>query len=58
MGMTDLQFKDFLRGLIDDLESAMEKEDKEQTDAKLEKMLERFRKAVEEEPLHTSKLCT
>ena len=48
MGMTDLQFKDFLRGLIDDLESAMEKEDKEQTDAKLEKMLERFRKSVED----------
>ena len=48
MGMTDLQFKDFLRGLLDDLESAKSKEDKEKTDEKLERMIERFKKAVED----------
>ncbi len=48
MGMTDLQFKDFLRGLLDDLESAKSKKDKKETDEKLDRMIERFKKAVED----------
>ena len=48
MGMTDLQFKDFLRGLMDDIQGAKDEKDKAATDEKLEKMLKRFRAAIED----------
>lgn len=39
MGMTDLQFKSWLKQIIRGLESAKEKENKEETDKKLDELL-------------------
>lgn len=51
MGMTDLQFKDFLRGLLDDIAStrkALQEDKPEDADKALERLEERFKAAIED----------
>ena len=42
-GMTDLQFKSFIRQLVGQLEDARNKPTLEETQDKLDKMIDRFR---------------
>lgn len=42
-GMTDLQFKSWLRGLVEDLEEVLEMETLEERHAKLDKMITRLK---------------
>ena len=48
MGMTDLQFKAFLRGLLADLERVKETPGAEEKDKELEAIIELHRKALED----------
>lgn len=48
MGMTDMQFKDFLRGIIDDLKEAKTAGVSEEAEAKIEKLIKRFEAALED----------
>lgn len=48
MGMTDLQFKDFLRGLMSDLQNVKKSESLEEVEEKVDELLERFAKTVED----------
>ena len=47
MGMTDRQWASYLRGLIDDIEDALEVAKDPESIAKLEKLLTRLRKDLE-----------
>ena len=47
MGMTDMQYKDFLRGLVTDLERIQELNTGEAAGKEIEKLLERFRATIE-----------
>ncbi len=47
MGMTDLQFKSFLRMMVNYIEEAKAEESKEGTDEKLDKVLENLKADLE-----------
>lgn len=46
-GMTDLQFKDFLRGLIINLEDAKNASSVDEKDQRIEKLINRFQTCLE-----------
>lgn len=48
MGMTDTQFKSWVRFLLDALLEAREEQDPEKRDAKLEKILDNLQKTLED----------
>lgn len=47
-GMTDLQFKDHLRGLIYALEDVRDEQDVEKKDEKIQKFIDRLSKTLED----------
>lgn len=47
MGMTDLQFKSWLKQIIRGLESAKEEHSKEETDKKLDELLQDLREDLQ-----------
>lgn len=47
MGMTDLQFKSFLKMLLDELEDIKEKGVSEEAEKKIERLKERFQSDIE-----------
>lgn len=48
MGMSDMQFKDHLRGLIDNLESIKAKGVSDEAANEIDKLIKRFEKALED----------
>lgn len=48
VGMTDLQYKDHLRSLVDDLKEAKEAGVSKEAELKIDKMIKRFEKTLEE----------
>ena len=48
MGMTDMQFKDHLRGLIAHLETIREKGVSTEAEKEIEKLIQRYRASLED----------
>ncbi len=48
MGMTDSQFKSYIRFLLDDLKEIKEEKNEEKKEAKLDRTIENLQKALED----------